>query len=53
METLHVISQLSNLVGAILMGLSIGKDEKERVEDERCCKGGEYTPSYCGTLIFC
>lgn len=33
MELLHIASQLSNLIGAILMGLSIGKDDKEWVDD--------------------
>lgn len=38
-DWLHIISQFSNLTGAILMGLSIAKDDKEWVEGEEFCKG--------------
>lgn len=38
-DILHIVSQFSNLSGAIMMGLSITKDDKEWVEGEDFCKG--------------
>ncbi|MFH1253151.1 MAG: hypothetical protein V1664_02360 [Candidatus Uhrbacteria bacterium] len=38
-NVLHIVSQLSNLLGAIIMGFSIGKDKNEWVEGEEFCKG--------------